>query len=677
MQRKESIDIGDVSSIQSDPNNENQNAIVETEDDSVVEKEESDHEITTGFSSPEYFQSPQVWVRLKEIEEPEASNHPQIAQADRNQITFFNPRSEEGIRYTLDNQILSAYTPLETNMEKIGNYSLNAVLEGFDASVISMGVSNSGKSQMFMGDQAEIGLAPTLFFKMVEETDQIENRQLFFSAWEVNYDDINDLMNSKTPSSELKVRRQKERGNYILNLEELEVRNLEDIQSFISELDDTRKHNSKSRGAGWHVFAKMRLLRPDDEDPDTIVESSLLCAHLKSTKRPGISGYKASKFYDKTQINKSYNTISSGISETISFMNNNLRGIDPQNEEFERKGLRIVSETPAFFGDSKLSAILGEALGGQCATTLILSFNSHGDESQYAASNQLMTLAEQTKQIFCFLKKKVLETDAKMIRNKIESLKKSLPKDTLANGHPLTDIQETIQTLEEKYSKAKSLGYCPSDDESEEPDDPPPMPVPPGPEWRKREVKSLKHGKRKTFYGRRGKRIIYTYKGQWAANQREGYGIYNSDKVIYDGYWENDKRCGHGTLWIKDDDYGKFRKVYSGEWKDNYKHGYGTLYYKSGEIYDGEFVTGKREGRGRLYLINGEVYSGEWMNDQYEGWGVIIEKNGNKFEGKFRAGQKNGPGTFYFNNKNKKLCGEWTDGVCTSGEFMKLEDTRN
>ena len=45
----------------------------------------------------------------------------------------------------------------------------------------------------------------------------------------------------------------------------------------------------------------------------------------------------------------------------------------------------------------------------------------------------------------------------------------------------------------------------------------------------------------------------------------------------YEGEWQNGKRMGKGTFFVKDKGANQLRKQYTGDWVDDKKHGVGVF----------------------------------------------------------------------------------------------------
>ncbi|KAL5112120.1 MORN repeat-containing protein 3 [Taenia crassiceps] len=98
---------------------------------------------------------------------------------------------------------------------------------------------------------------------------------------------------------------------------------------------------------------------------------------------------------------------------------------------------------------------------------------------------------------------------------------------------------------------------------------------------------------------------------------------WKATQLVYEGYWENGKRCGPGILAVIGRN-GRHTKIYSGMWKDNKRHGYGENWYSCSEFYEGEWRQNKRSGWGRYYYKDGAMYEGEWLNDKR--WVLLLLK---------------------------------------------------
>lgn len=252
---------------------------------------------------------------------------------------------------------------------------------------------------------------------------------------------------------------------------------------------------------------------------------------------------------------------------------------------------------------------------------------------------------------------------------------------------------------------------------------------------------------------REGKGIEYdkngnvTYDGQWKSDKKttlistqqktssltigcvsgnctNGYGKYRYNNGIYNGFFKNGKRNGHGHFswnngdfyfgnWSNDlrNDYGSYHwkdgSHYVGEWKNNVRtgygrkknpkgtysrgiwqngklisaytftknanttkgctygnctNGYGQLVYENGEKFTGFFINGKRYA-GTYRYKNGDLYQGQFgTDDSFTGYGYYLWKNGSYYRGQFKNFKRNGIGYYLNRTDNSEMKGIWANG---------------
>lgn len=133
------------------------------------------------------------------------------------------------------------------------------------------------------------------------------------------------------------------------------------------------------------------------------------------------------------------------------------------------------------------------------------------------------------------------------------------------------------------------------------------------------------------------KKVLYDngdfYEGEVLGSLRHGYGtLYSkSNKVIYQGEWENDLFNGHGirnNLNVMTGEfkegffYGDFNKLrgfwvkYEGGFLQGKKHGTGVLMLSNNEYFQGMFCEDKIHGKGSFQMNNGKRIIGEWNNNK-------------------------------------------------------------
>ncbi len=112
----------------------------------------------------------------------------------------------------------------------------------------------------------------------------------------------------------------------------------------------------------------------------------------------------------------------------------------------------------------------------------------------------------------------------------------------------------------------------------------------------------------------------YKYTGEWLNNEINGKGkMEYVGGDVYDGYWENHKRCGYGKL---ETSY----CTHTGLWKNNLANGFGITIFKNGDKYEGNMLDGKRHGEGASYSSDCRYYKGMFLIINSMAWGHCMIK---------------------------------------------------
>ena len=592
----------------------------------------------------------------------EANSNAQIIVelSDENKLIAYHPESREGLLYKFDN-CFDSETSNNTIFETICVPLLDAVIEGYNGTIISYGSSRTGKTEMLIGNEREEGIVDLTFREgyshLASISDPKVHYQVSFSFWEMSNDTIIDLLDSNEEKV-MKIKKNPESGNYISNLSEFEVESWEQLQNLIDNGIRRSQKMTASRQIRLHSFMRLRLTK-SDENPEQNLSSTLMFVNLKGTERIGKMGVKGEHLKEGASINKSMASFGNAIHNIVN--HTKVRG---------NKDVNVSS----LFGDSQVTAMLGESLGGKCATVLLGTISQ--TEFHYLETMEALENLRIARHIATKPKKQVLKTEILKLHRKIKELESKIPEDNLAPGHPPTDQQEELEQL--KMLQRKYINGIIEEEDLKKPikSDPhknekveiPDMSIPKDKQlWKQNNAKSQRHGPRATVYKpKSGDAHQETYKGSWKEHKKHGFGELDSAKWKYHGHWANDKKEGRGTLYNKE----KSKRVYNGEWKEDKKHGSGIFYYENGEIYDGEWQNDRRNGYGVMYYLDGTKYEGEWREDLQSGKGVKIEKNGDRFEGTYFNGLKHGPGTFYYVNAGQKYVGEWFKGVPKCGQLF-------
>lgn len=649
----------------------------------------------------EHFNHIRSAVRLCPItaEELEANAQNIIEIVEKNKLIARHPESHEGLLYNFD-YCFDQGTAQNVIFESVGIPAVNSILEGFNAAIISYGPSKTGKTELLYGNEEEPGLISSClresFTYFANAPDNI-GYTVIFSFWEMNNDTVLDLLNPDKNVNH-KVRRHEKYGVYVTNLFEVEVRSWDELEELIESGTIISQKAAAQRGTRWHSFLKLTLIREDIAHPELTLKSSFLFVNLKGSDRIGQMGARGELLKEGASLNKSLTAFSNAIHNIVTYSRKRLNKVSRKEAESVKKNLH--KEVFSMFGDSKVTALLSEALGGNYATTIICSISP--TEYHYLETMDSIENLRIAQHIPTCPVRGDVDTIASKLHARIVKLRSALPKDTLAPGHPPTEQQELLQKLEAEF-ELRSKGITPRDEEQIRADnivEPDPMDLPDDAHkrvWKRNEKHSNKHGSRHTFYypNASGRKTV-TYKGQWGGNKRSGEGTFENPKHKYTGGWKDGKKSGYGVYWRKTPQNSSainnkrsltsttkkkankeikytYTRKYKGEYKNDLKDGHGIFYYNDGSIYEGGWKAGKRSGKGQLYSVDGAKYDGEWSLGKQSGFGVQFEANGDRYEGYFQNGLKHGPGIYYYVSKGRKYKGEWCEGLAKCGEVSELK----
>ncbi|KAG2370787.1 hypothetical protein C9374_005985 [Naegleria lovaniensis] len=604
-----------------------------------------------------------VCIRLAPVPAEESSANAQniIEISDVNKLIAYHPESREGLLYKFDH-CFDSETSNNEIFESVCVPLLNAVIEGYNGTIISYGSSRTGKTEMMIGNEREEGIVDLTFREGYSYLSSVADKVAYsisFSFWEMSNDTILDLLDPDD-EKELKLKKHTKQGVFITNLKEMQVESWEQLQSLIDDGIRRSQKLTAQRKIRLHSFMRLRLTRNDLDHPEQDVSSSLMFVNLKGTERIGKMGAKGEHLKEGASLNKSLTAFGNAIHNVVH--HTKVKGAKTSNVNIN-----------SLFGDSMVTAVLSEALGGKSASVIIGSISQ--TEFHYLETMEALENLRIARHISTFPKKQILNTKVIEILNRIKALEKVCAEDKLAPGHPPTEEQEKLESLKQLYRKYLA-GMIELDDLSKSKENGvelqpiPDKKLPKAQLWKQNDMKSQRHGMRATVYkptGQAGVKPKETYKGQWMDHQKHGYGEEDTQKFNYKGCWANGKKEGEGVLYSKE----KSKKIYNGEWKNGLKHGKGIYYYDNGEIYEGDWANDMRWGYGTMYFIDGTKYEGEWANDKQHGTGCTIEKNGDRFEGSYLDGLKHGPGIYYYITAGQKYVGEWFKGVPKCGQLFK------
>uniref|UniRef100_A0A7S1J5B3 MORN repeat-containing protein 3 n=1 Tax=Eutreptiella gymnastica TaxID=73025 RepID=A0A7S1J5B3_9EUGL len=620
------------------------------------------------------FDHVKVAIRCKPLSEEEKRRVQVIIKTDGDKLIAFYPESKEGLLYNYDYFFPEETTQLDV-FRVVGHEMVELCISGHNSCCIGYGASAAGKTHTLFGSDQEHGLiqmATKELFQRIDSHPSNISYDVIFTYWEMNNNEVRDALNIENTAN-LPIRKDAKKNMFIGGLSEVRVSCWEELDEWIMRGNITRIKLSEQRSARWHGFLKLHLTRYDSNDPDHVVTSTMMFGHLKGADRIGQKGASGDVLKHGSSINKSISLLGGCMLHVVEMrrrkLNEALVEADKDgslDEATTQKKLQkvqkdLVKESKSLFAESKLTQVLTEPLSGACGT-IILSTVSTTD---YHETTDILENLQNAQQITVSLSRNVHTTEAGYIHKELKKFSGTVPVNTLAPGCPLTELEEQVRKLEDKYGHMVVGRERPDTPPVERPPPRPPV-LPKGPKWKQSDVLANKHGDRATVYipTASGKN---TYKGQWAGHMKEGYGEQITKVAKYCGEWKYNMRDGEGTLWIRATEKDDWNRMYKGGWRGDKRHGFGTNWYPNGDIYEGYWADGKRSGIGKLYQVNGDKIEGQWRNDQTEGWASLYLQNGDWFEGHWHNGLREGPGVWYYESRAQIYRGEWHLGVAKCG----------
>eukprot|EP01006_Ploeotia_vitrea_P050749 TRINITY_DN67493_c1_g2_i1.p1 TRINITY_DN67493_c1_g2~~TRINITY_DN67493_c1_g2_i1.p1 ORF type:complete len:762 (+),score=120.70 TRINITY_DN67493_c1_g2_i1:64-2349(+) len=626
------------------------------------------------------FDHVKIAVRCRPLLEEERSRIQVIIKTDEenDKLIAFYPESKEGLLYNYD-----YFFPEETSQldvfQVVGQEMVALCMGGYNSCCIGYGPSAAGKTHTFFGSKQEHGLiqmtTKELFDQIKAEPENIQY-DVTFTYWEMNADHIRDALNIANKEN-LPVRKNPKHGGiYIPNLTEVSVNSWDELDNCIMTGNITRIKLAAERQARWHGFLKLKLVKHDKNNPDKIYTSTMLFGHLKGPDRVGQKGAQGTVMKHGSSVNKSITLLGAAMQHVVEMRRRKLNSVladetldyEQTQAKLAQTQKELLKDSESLFAECKLTQILTEAFNGGTGTILLANVSA----TDYHETTDTLENLQNAQQIQVALKQNVQTTKTGFVHKKLQDVQQQVPENPLAEGHPLTELEEKVKVLAEKYDHLLQG--------TERPETPPqqmpevaPQELPRGQRWKQSDAKANKHGTRSTVYiptSRGGKN---TYKGQWANSLKAGYGEQITELSKYVGEWGGGLRDGEGTLHVRKSKTDEWKRIYKGSWRADKRHGYGTNWYDNGDIYEGYWQDGKRSGVGKLYIINGDKIEGQWRNDKTEGWATLYLKNGDWFEGHWHNGLREGPGVWYYESKEQLYIGQWHLGVAKCGTVEDME----
>ena len=131
------------------------------------------------------------------------------------------------------------------------------------------------------------------------------------------------------------------------------------------------------------------------------------------------------------------------------------------------------------------------------------------------------------------------------------------------------------------------------------------------------------------------------YIGEFYNAMMNGYGRYEKEGNVYEGYFKNWKFDGEGTYTYASG------ALYKGEFLRGYIHGKGKMIFDDKEsFYEGDWVLAQKHGHGKYVWANGSVYEGDYKFDNMDGTGKYVWPDGSVYEGDYKFDNMDGTGKY-------------------------------
>ena len=616
-----------------------------------------------------------IAIREKPLSDSEKSKVQVMLKVDADQIIAFYPESKEGLLFNYDYFFPEDSTQMDL-FQTVGMEVVELIMNGYSACVLAYGPAATGKTHTFFGSDQEPGIIQLTTKELLHRIETSPPNLQFrvkLSYWEMSNTEIRDALSIENTAN-LCVRKNKEAGGiYIPGLTEVDITSWNELDDYIMHGNINRIKLAAQRGARWHGFVLLKITIEDSDRPNHLIYNTLTFGHLKGADRVGQHGASGEILRYGSSINQSISILGSAMLHAVELRRRKLAEASPEDVDKVQEKLPQLSES--LFTESKLTQVLTGPLSGTVATVMLSTVST----LNYHETTDTLENLQNAWQIATTLKRSIHITEAGRVWKELQKAETKLPQSNLALGHPLTEIEEEVRRLQDKYAILLSGEAAPGQASETRVDiDRLPSAVETDrrhhQKWKQNVIASKIHGTRNKIYvptkGQSSKECN-TYRGQWKAGLKDGCGEQITKLTKFEGEWKEGMRDGKGVLWKRKNEKSEWVRIYKGEWRRDKRHGRGIYWYENGDVYEGYFEDGMRAAVGKIFLANGDKIEGQWKWDMVEGWATHYLKNGDRFEGHWRQGMKEGPGAFFFHSRKQLYKGEWSKDVARSGS---LED---
>eukprot|EP00756_Hemistasia_phaeocysticola_P017268 Hpha_TRINITY_DN15528_c0_g1::TRINITY_DN15528_c0_g1_i1::g.104777::m.104777 len=262
--------------------------------------------------------------------------------------------------YTFD-RVYDQHATQETVYEHSAHPAVEAVLRGYNATMIAYGQTGTGKTFTMEGTSRELGIIPRAtedIFNFIRDSDENSKFLVRASYLQIYNEAISDLIRSERRN--LSVRESKGRGVYVENLSEWVVRSPQEVYGLMEQgsrvrvTGNTKMSELSSRShAIFRIICEMKTDTYDEEGGESMQSfriGKLNIVDLAGSEKIRQTGATGTRLEESKYINRSLSQLGNVISALTA-----------------PGGSR--SHVP--YRDSKLTRILEDSLGGNCKTTMI------------------------------------------------------------------------------------------------------------------------------------------------------------------------------------------------------------------------------------------------------------------------------------------------------------------
>ena len=321
----------------------------------------------------------QVCVRIKPI----TDNKKRDSYAwDWGEKTL-HPQRFSQLRYTYDH----VFTPDSTNSAIFDSVVKNVVLQcinGYDGSVFTYGLTNSGKTFTMNGSQSQPGMIPLSImhcFKSVRENFSDRDFQFRISYVEVYNEHVRDLLG--TVPTKIRIQHDPKQGIKLIGVKEAAVLTAEEAIAQLKTGEERRRANStvmNDNSSRAHALFRLIIESKLRGDADSPTRFSLL-------NLVDLAGS------DNAKI--TYNTVDRA--REAKFINTSHQALSFVVQRLSEEKAGTVKKQYLPYRDSKLTRLLQTSLSGNARIAIICTISP--DQQYFEETNDTLKFATQVKKV--------------------------------------------------------------------------------------------------------------------------------------------------------------------------------------------------------------------------------------------------------------------------------------